>query len=214
MKIFLLLACTVVCVLGNVVWAVDLQNTQCDIEEAYFRATPTMEKADQASKRKDTKGEIDYYKIGVKENNPEAKLMLSLTYRAGKDVPKNVTESVRLMKSAAEQDFGPGQALMGMLYQLGFGVPQNYGEAVRWFKLSAARGCAEAWSYLSHMHQDGKGTPKNYIKAHMWANLKAAKDSFRTDERDWLEKQMTQEQIAQAQQLATRCQAQNFQNCD
>ena len=216
MKIFLLLVCTVVGFLENAVWAVDLQNTQCDIEEAYFRATPTMKKANQAGDRKDTKGEIEYYKIGVKENNPWAKLMLSLYHGQGTDVPKNVTESFRLMSEAAAQDFGPAKTIMGWFYDLGRGVPQNYVEAVRWYKLGAAKGCADAWWALSTMYEDGKGTPKNYIKAHMWANLYSAKNtgSYSTHQRDLLEKIMTKEQIAQAQQLAARCQVQNFQNCD
>jgi TPR repeat protein len=152
----------------------------------------------------------------VKENNPEAKLMLSLFYGEGKYVPKNVTESFRLMSEAAAQDFGPAKTIMGLFYDLGRGVPRNYVEAVRWYKLGAAKGCADAWSNLSGMHEDGKGTPKNYIKAHMWANLYSAKDtgSYSTHRRDLLEKIMTKEQIAQAQQLAARCQVQNFQNCD
>ena len=216
MKTFLLLVCTVVVFLDNAVWAVDLQNTQCDTEEAYFRATPTMKKADQAGDRKDTKGQIEYYKIGVKENNPWAKLMLSLYHGQGTDVPKNVTESFRLMSEAAAQDFGPSKTMMGLFYDLGRGVPQNYVEAVRWYKLAAAKGCAIAWFSLSDMHENGKGTPKSYIKAHMWANLYSAKDigGYGKIRRDVLENIMTKEQIAQAQQLATRCQAQNFQNCD
>lgn len=196
---------------GGFVWAADLQDTQCDKDESRYREMPPVKKALAAEDRKDIDAAIKFYKIAVDENNP--KVQLGAIY---KDNPRDVAQALRLIKSAAEQDYGMGQTFMGHFYNQGIGVAQNYVEAVRWFKLGAAKGCDTAWWSLSKMYQDGKGTPRNYVKAHLWINLYAAKygGKSREEERDRLEEMMTPQQISQAQQLATRCQAQNFKNCD
>ena len=213
---FLLFVCALVSFPGHFVWAADLQNTQCDIDKKYYREMPTVKKADEAAERKDISAEIKFYKIAVGENNPWAKFMLGLSYLNGQGVAQNVPEAVRLIKSAAEQDFGESQVTLGFMYDIGRGMPQNYAEAVRWYKSAALKGCADAWRMLSQMYVDGKGTPRDIVKAHMWINLYASRsdDKSAEENRDRLEKMMTPKQLNQAQQLATKCQAQNFKNCD
>jgi len=232
MNQFLLFVCALGGFFGGFVWAADLQKTQCDIDTDYYREKPTIKKADDAAKRKQIGTEIKLYKIAAsEENNPLAKVMLALSYMGGKDNPRNVPEAVRLIKSAAEQDFGFAQHLLGHFYLDGTSVAQNYSEALRWYKLAASKGCDESWRSLSNLYAEGKGTPQDYIKAHMWVNIKAAGvydgENYRSkpepilyslksdaEARDWLAKKMTPQQLNQAQQLATKCQAQNFKNCD
>ena len=49
----------------------------------------------------------------------------------------------------------------------------------------------------------------------MWWNLAAVKgDADAVKNRDMIAKQMTPQQIAEAQKLARECQAGNFKNCD
>jgi hypothetical protein len=57
--------------------------------------------------------------------------------------------------------------------------------------------------------------PPNSVKAHMWLNLAAANgylDAIKG--RDNVSKTMSPQQIAQAQQMASACQASNYKNCD
>ena len=56
---------------------------------------------------------------------------------------------------------------------------------------------------LGIMYWEGKGVPKNFVLAHMWLNLAATQgDELAIIERDFLEKEMTPDQIAGAQRLA------------
>ena len=117
MNKFLLFVCTIFVFPGHFVWAADLQRTQCIIDIEYYREKPTIKKADDAAKHKKNSTEIKFYKIAaLEENNPWAKVMLALSYMGGKDNRRNVPEAVRLIKSAAEQDFGFAQHLLGHFY--------------------------------------------------------------------------------------------------
>jgi TPR repeat protein len=65
------------------------------------------------------------------------------------------------------------------------------------------------------MYYNGQGVVQDYTRAHMWFNLAAVKGySVGVKNRDMIAKQMTQQQIAEAQKLARECQARNFKNCD
>lgn len=212
---FLVFSVSTIC--STLTYAADINNTDCEKETKKLRETPTMVKADEASSRKDINGEIKFLKIAVQENNPWAKLMLGLTYHEGTNTPKNDSEAIRLIKSAAEQGYCQAQATLGYSYKSGTMVIQNYAEALRWFKAGAAQGFDSAWSSLFYMYRDGKGTPQNYVKAHMWMNLYTARahvNEFEIEERNRLEKNMTQQQVNQAHKLAAQCLASNFKQCD
>jgi len=65
------------------------------------------------------------------------------------------------------------------------------------------------------LYLKGQGVAQNYVSAHMWFNLAAANgNNSYIIARDEAAKKMTPQQIAQAQELASKCQANNFKNCD
>ena len=65
------------------------------------------------------------------------------------------------------------------------------------------------------MYQQGLGVAKDETRAHMWTNLAAAQgDKPAAKTRDLYAQQMTQQQIAEAQNLAKKCLARNYKNCD
>jgi len=85
----------------------------------------------------------------------------------------------------------------------GQGVPQNYEEAVKWFRKAAEQGLAHGQHNLGVMYQYGQGVPQDYVLAQMWYNLAVAQgDEEARKESDIVAKQMTPEQIAEAQKLA------------
>ena len=53
------------------------------------------------------------------------------------------------------------------------------------------------------MYENGDGVPQDYIQAHMWFNLAGARgDAQGIKDRDALSREMTPDQIAEAQRLA------------
>ncbi len=89
------------------------------------------------------------------------------------------------------------------MYDIGRGVPQDYTEAARWYRMAAEQGRDSAQYQLGHMYRYGSGVPQDLVLAHMWYNLAAARGNERAEERRTkLERRMTPDQIARAQELA------------
>jgi uncharacterized protein len=129
-------------------------------------------------------------------------------------VHKDMKESAKWHRKAAEQGHRSSQYDLGVFLENGDGVPQNYNEAAKWYRKAAAQGSKYAQSRLGYMYAMGKGVLKDYAYAHMWWNIVASSGDTREKEnRDTIEKQMTPAQIAHAQDLARKCVESNFQNC-
>jgi TPR repeat protein len=86
---------------------------------------------------------------------------------------------------------------------------------VKWYRLAAARGDADAQGTLGLMYENGRGVVKNVVLAHMWFNLSASSGAAKSvTNRDRLAKQMTFQQLEQAQKMAGDCQQKKLQGCD
>jgi len=130
-------------------------------------------------------------------------LNLGLMYEQGRGVPKNDAEAVRWYRLAAEQGHAGAQFNLGVIYDQGRGVPKNDAEAVRWFRRAAEQGNANAQLILGFMYGEGRGVPRNLVQTYRWESLAAAQGN-ETARRNLeiSERQMTREQIAEAQRLA------------
>ena len=129
-------------------------------------------------------------------------LMLSLLV-----LPAFAQDDIDQLRTKAEQGDAAAQTALGVRYAEGRGVPQDDKEAVRWYRLAADQGYANAQNNLGLMYEEGQGVPQNRSQAHIWFNL-AASDLIGEDReravrnRDRVAKEMTSEQIAEAQRLA------------
>ncbi len=96
------------------------------------------------------------------------------------------------------------QFALGFMYERGEGVPYDSVQAASWFRKSAEQGNASAQSNLGAMYSNGDGVPKDLVFSYMWWNLAAAQGEDRTAKirRDYLEKEMTPAQIAEAQKMS------------
>jgi TPR repeat protein len=115
----------------------------------------------------------------------------------------------------AEQGYALAQYNLGVMYDNGLGVIQDYAEAVDWYLKVAEQGHTQAQVNLGTMYDNGNGVIKDAVIAHMWYNIGGANGNERgSDNRGLIEEQMTREQIADAQALARRCMASDYQDCD
>jgi TPR repeat protein len=71
---------------------------------------------------------------------------------------------------------------------------------MKWYRRAAEQGVAAAQHNLAELYANGEGVPKNDAEAYFWWNLAAAQghEKAKTN-RDIIEKDMTREQIAEAQ---------------
>ena len=104
---------------------------------------------------------------------------------------------------AAEDGEAFAQYALGFMYDIGRGVPQDHTEAARWYRMAAEQGGTGAQYQLGHMYRYGSGVTQDNLRAHTWYNRAAAQGYERAeDRRTMLERRMTPDQIARAQELA------------
>ena len=85
------------------------------------------------------------------------------------------------------------------------GAPKNNVEAVKWYRKAADQGYATAQHNLGVVYADGQGVPQDDVMAYMWYNLAAAQGlEAAKHNKGVLSKQMTKEQIAEAQKLSRK----------
>jgi TPR repeat protein len=135
-------------------------------------------------------------------------------YVSGQGVPQDYVEAVKWYRLAAAQEMAEAQVMLGLMYVGGQGVPQDYVEAVKWYRLAAAQGIAEAQFRLSLMYGLGWGVSRDLVTAHLWSNLAAARGNPQAVKfRDFVAKEMTPQQIADAHARARECVARNLNGC-
>jgi uncharacterized protein len=149
---------------------------------------------------------------------PKLTFLLSLTFlflfsvcvygddfQDGFDAYKNndYKKAYKLWLPLAEQGNITAQYNLGHMHEKGKGVPQDYKEAVRLYRLSAEQGDADAQLKLGVSYGMGRGVPKDYALAHMWWNLSGSNGNKEAlENRDIVEKKMSQSQLEEAQEMA------------
>jgi hypothetical protein len=139
----------------------------------------------------------------AERGNAKAQYMLGGMYSEGLGGVQDLKKAVKWYRLAAEQGDAKAQHQLGVVYHFGRGVPQDHKEAVKWSKIAAEQGLAEAQYNLGLMYYHGEGIPQDYVLAYMWWNLSGSQGQKSAREnRDILEEEMTQQQVAKAQRLA------------
>ena len=174
-----------------------------------------LEDGDAAYAKNDFSTALRKYKSAAAQGNVNAQAALGAMYNGGQGVGQDSAEAMRWYKLAAAQGSAKAQFNLGLKHFSGIGVVQDYAETLRLWLLAAAQGDADAQGGLGLMYNQEVGVVQDFVRAHMWYNLAGANgNSAAIKLRDNVAKQMTPQQIAQAQKLARECQARNFKNCD
>ena len=119
-----------------------------------------------------------------------------------------------LFKPLAEQGNAKAQHNLGIMYENGYGVMEDDNEAVTWYRKSARQGIAVSQYNLGLMYNLGIGIDINNKKALMWYNLAHDhNNSYAEYSINKLVLRMTPANISQAQDMAERCLASNYQDC-
>jgi len=127
--------------------------------------------------------------------------------------------ALEIWQPLADQGNARAQNNLGVMYENGKGVPQNIAEAVRWYRLAAQQGYAGAQNNLGLIYAIGRGIRRDPIRAYMWFSLAATSLSGDVgatvaQSRDVFASAMSSRQIAAAKEMAAKCQASNFRDCE
>lgn len=107
----------------------------------------------------------------------KAQRKLGEMYLIGHGVDRDLHESAKWYRRAAEQGDAEAQNRLGERYESGTGVQQDYGQALYWFTKAAVQGLPEAKYNLAVMYGKGHGVPRNDEAARSWC-IKAAAQGY------------------------------------
>jgi TPR repeat protein len=140
----------------------------------------------------------------AKAGNPEAQHLLGLMYYMGRGVARDYKQAFGWHLRAAQKGKADAQYVVGAMYYTGNSVPQDQKHAVTWFRKAAEQGHAEAQYALGLMYRyHVAGMPQDVVLAYMLWNLAAAGgNNNATEQRAAIARQMTQEQVEEAQALS------------
>jgi uncharacterized protein len=140
----------------------------------------------------------------AKAGNPDAQHLLGLMYYMGRGVARDYKQAFTWHEKAARQGKADAQYVIGAMYYTGNAVPQDHKLALYWFRKSAEQGHAEAQYALGLMYRyHVDGMPQDVVIAYMLWNLAAANGHANAaNQRAAVAKQMSQEQIEEAQSMS------------
>jgi TPR repeat protein len=144
------------------------------------------------------------------ENDARAQSLMGLMFYRGQGVSRDYTEAAKWFRLAADQGDVDAQFYLGVMYSDGLGVPEDYAEGARWYRLAADQGEPQAQYNLGVYYSKAQlGGRPDFVSAYMWFNLAAAhfkpsdpRRNTAINSRELVEKQMTAEQLAEAQKRA------------
>ncbi|MGH7216372.1 MAG: tetratricopeptide repeat protein [Nitrospiraceae bacterium] len=156
-----------------------------------------------AHQRGDYATALREWKPLAEQGDALAQYNLGLLYDNGRGVQKDYAQARQWYEKAAAQGRADAQVNLGILYDYGRSIPQDFKKAMYWYRLSAKQGNDLAQRRLGLMYERGDGVERDIVQAYMWYILGTAGGADRGAARkDALTKQMTPEQIAEAQKLA------------
>jgi hypothetical protein len=157
----------------------------------------------EAAKRQDYKTAHRLWLPLADQGNVLAQYNLGVMYAKGLGAPKDYKEAVKWYRLAAEQGNAKAQNDLGVMYHKELGALKNYKKAVKWYRLAAEQRNVEAQYNLGVMYVNGQGASQDYVLAYMWWNIAGSNGHKGAPKnRNIVEKQMTPQQIEQAQEMA------------
>ena len=128
-----------------------------------------------------------------------------LAYAFGDGVPQNDRNAFNLFYAAAKKGYALAQYKVGVAYAYGEGVRQDNKLAAEWYQKAAEQGYTIAQRNLATMYLDGNGIQQDKVYALAWYNVVASQgNAMDIRRRDMLEKELSENELAQSQELSNQ----------
>jgi TPR repeat protein len=150
---------------------------------------------------------VDWFRKAAEQGDGTGEAWLGFSYFVGfGGVPEDRAEAMRWYQKAAKQGNATGERGLGEMFMYGIVVSHDDDQAAMWFRKAAEQGDPVAQHDLGGAYEYGRGVQKDFVLAYMWESL-ASTSEFNVglsarSARDGLAKQMTPDQIAEAQRMA------------
>ena len=171
---------------------------------------PSADAAFAAYQKQNYEGALKLAQPLADAGDVRAQSLLGVLYYRGRGVRADAAEAVRWFRGAADGGDAAARFYLGVMFAEGRGVPQDYEQAAIWYQRAADLGDAQGLYNLGLAYAQGEGVAQDVVKAHMLLNVAAARfppseggrRTAAVSSRDVVAKEMTPEQLAEAQRLA------------
>jgi TPR repeat protein len=110
----------------------------------------------------------------AKANDAGAQFELGSRFNYGRGVPKNVSEALHWLRSAAQRGNIEAQRLLALKLYYGYDVAADHVEALQWAARLADAGDIPGQMMLANMYANGEGAPRQLVRAYAWYAIAAA----------------------------------------
>ncbi|MGQ0662221.1 MAG: tetratricopeptide repeat protein [Pseudomonadota bacterium] len=141
------------------------------------------------------------------KGQPRSQVAIGKIYAAGAGRGRDVVRAAEWYRQAADQQDAEAEFLLGAAYESGQGVPRELAHAIYWYERAAKNGYPAAHVPLAQLYANSGNKEPDRILALVHYDLAASRltgleRQRATLDRSLLARQMTAEQIAEAQHLA------------
>jgi uncharacterized protein len=176
----------------------------------FARTPPSADAAYAAYQKADYTGALKLAQPLAEAGDVRAQSLVGLMYYRGRGPRVDPAEAVQWFRRAADGGDAAARFYLGVMFAEGRGVPQDYEEAAVWYQRAADLGDAQALYNLGLAYAQGEGVAQDNVTAHMLLNVAAARfpvadsraRSAAVSSRDVVAKELTSEQLAEAQKMA------------
>lgn len=145
--------------------------------------------------------------------------ILGHVFEQGIGVPSDLRRAQSSYVTAVAYGNAEGAFRLGRMFEHGGeGVAPDTAAAFSFYSQAAKKGLAKAQYALAAMYSEGRGTPQSFVRAYVWYSLALANqhsdDAFDVKHRDQMAKAIPPDQLLAAQEIASRCLATDYQECD
>ena len=152
--------------------------------------------------------------ILAEQDHSGSQFIIATMYNTGKGVKKDIDTAIRWYIQASNNGNASAAYMLASKYRYGDGVIQDYEQALKFYTIASSKKDVPSMDALASMYEFGLGVNQDPVKAHMWYNIAASKGSILGKEfRNIISKNMTKEQIDEAQKLARECVAKDYKGC-
>jgi localization factor PodJL len=141
----------------------------------------------------------------AKQGDPMAQYLLGTFYQDGDGVPADPHQAFSWFEAAALRGNIKAMHDLAIAYAEGRGTPQDAARAAAWFNRAAEQGYLDSQFDLAVLFERGEGVRQNPVTALKWYLIAAKSgDKQAHDRADQLAREMSGDDVAWAQSLATR----------
>ncbi len=146
---------------------------------------------------------LRWFEAAAEQGDLESQISLALLLNEEEGADEK-RKARKWFESAAKQGDPESQHNLGVYLRDGIGGARSLSDAMGWFERAAKQGFGPSQVNLAVAFVLGEGVPQSRVKAHVWFNIAAANGEDRALEgRSMVERDMTREELALAQQQAS-----------